>query len=823
MTCWATILATVLAAGVAPDEPTLEIDAAHVIHRISPLLNGACIEDVNHEIYGGLYSQMIFGESFQESARPLPLKGFTAYGGGWRPRAGDLSADGGDGPKLISDLPDVTAGEVGVEVFLPGEREGNAGLILKVKEPGIGADRFTGYEVSLESTGHLTVGRHRQNWEPIRHVPCAAAADRWVALVVRLRRNGFEVSVDGRSVATFEDAEHPLGAGRVGLRTWQRPARFRNLYVKADDSVRKLPFEAAGSDTFGEGVSGVWRALRRGSAGGEFAVEAGSAFAGRQSQRVSYLTGDGEIGIENQGLNRWGLNVVAGKPYEGYVWARADRPTALSLALENRDGAKVFAESAVAVRGEGWNRYDFALTPDADDRAGRFAIKLKAPGSVVLGHAFLQPGDWGRFQGLPDRKDVAEALIAQGVGVLRYGGSMVNHPEYRWKTMIGPRDRRPPTAGTWYAYSSNGWGIFDFLNFCEAAGFPGIPAVNMGESPQDMADFVEYANGPAGSPWGRRRAADGHPEPYRLKHVELGNEEAVNESYWRKFQPLAEAMWAKDPALTLVVGDFAYGKVITDPFHFEGGASTNTLAAHQKILQLAKAHDREVWFDIHIDTDHPPAPDGLRGPRSYIEQLGKIAPGAKYKVVIFEFNSGNHAQKRALSNAIAINEVERVGDLLPIACAANCLQPDGQNDNGWDQGLLFLNPSKVWLQPPGHLTGMVRRAYQPLLVKCEVSGDADKLSANAKRSDDGKTLVLQVVNWDAAQPRKVRILLKGFSPAGPEAAVEELLGPPDAVNTAARPDRIKPHPGQWRHGMTDGAATYSFPQNSFTVIRFESK
>ena len=820
MTCCATVFATMLALGFAPDDPVIKVDAGRVVHRISPLLNGACIEDVNHEIYGGLYSQMIFGESFQEPARPLPLKGFKAYGGGWQSRSGEVAADGGDGPKLLADGPTVGIGEVGVEVFLPGEKKGNAGLILKVREPGIGADRFTGYEVSLESEGRLMLGRHRQNWEPIRSVPCAVVPDRWVALVVRLRQNGFEVLVDGRNVATYEDTEHPLDAGLVGLRTWKRPARFRNLWIKTGDSIQTLPFEPAENDRFGEGVSGMWKALRKGSARGEFATETGSAFVGRRSQRMTFQSGIGEIGIENQGLNRWGLNIVADKPYEGYLWARAVHPSALFLALESRDGEKVFAESSLDVRGDDWRRYDFRLTPTAADPAGRFAIKLKTSASVMLGHAFLQPGNWGRFHDLPVRKDVAEALIAQGVSVLRYGGSMINHPDYRWKAMIGPRDRRPNNPGTWYPYSSNGWGIFDFLSFCEAAGFPGIPAVNMSETPQDMADFVEYANGPADSPWGRRRAADGHPEPYRLKHVELGNEEAVNDDYWRKFRPIAEAMWAKDPGLILVVGDFAYGKVIDDPFHFEGGASTNTLAAHQKILELARAHGREVWFDIHINTDHPPEPNGLRPERSYIEQLGKIAPAAKYKVVIFEFNSGNHAQKRALSNALAIHEVERVGDLLPIACAANCLQPDGQNDNGWDQGLLFLNPSRVWLQPPGHLTRMVRRAYQPLLVKCEVTGKGDRLSVNARRSEDGKSLVLQVVNWDATS-RPAQLHFEGFTPSEPLATVEELTGPLNAVNTAEEPDRIKPRQSEWRHGMKDGSATYAFPPHSFTVIRFE--
>ena len=217
-----------------------------------------------------------------------------------------------------------------------------------------------------------------------------------------------------------------------------------------------------------------------------------------------------------------------------------------------------------------------------------------------------------------------------------------------------------------------------------------------------MADFVEYANGPADSAWGRKRAADGHPEPYRLKHLELGNEEAVNEDYWREV-----------PADRR--GDLGQG-----PRHHPGRRRLRLRQGHRRPVPVRGRarprtrwprtgrssnwpgeHGREVWFDIHVWTDHPPEPHGLRPERSYIEQLGKIAPGAKYKVVIFEYNSGNHAMKRALSNALATNEAERIGDLLPIACAANCLQPDGQNDNGWDQGLLFLNPSKVWLQPPG--------------------------------------------------------------------------------------------------------------------------
>ena len=123
---------------------------------------------------------------------------------------------------------------------------------------------------------------------------------------------------------------------------------------------------------------------------------------------------------------------------------------------------------------------------------------------------------------------------------LRYGGSMTNHPQYRWKSMIGPRDRRPPHEGTWYAHSTNGWGIFDFLNFGEAAGLVArSPPSTPTRPPADLVDFVEYANGPARlAEWGRKRACSTAIRRLTgLKHLEIGNEEAVNDDVLaRKFR-----------------------------------------------------------------------------------------------------------------------------------------------------------------------------------------------------------------------------------------------------------------------------------------------
>ncbi len=809
------------AAGLRAEAPeaVIHVDAGKRAGPVSRYLTGACIEDVNHEIYGGLYSQMIFGESFQEPPSYRPLKGFRAFGGTWVLRGEELDAGGGEGPKLVSDHAPLGCGEAGVEVFFADRAAGNGGLIVKAGRVAVGADNFDGYEVSLNPQRNvLTLGRHRHNWEPIKDVPCPVPVGEWVRLTVRLTETTLEVLVNGRGVIQYEDRQRPLRSGAVGLRQWQRAARYRKLWVKADGHVEELPFRP-NPDDLGP-VSALWRGFRRGTAAGKAAVEAERPFVGTQAQRLTFVEGEGAVGVENRGLNRWGLGLKAGKVYEGHLWARADKPAELTVGLESRDGARSYARATLRVSGAGWQKLPFTLTPDAADPAGRFAVSLSAPGSVVLGYAFLQPGEWGRFKGLPVRRDVVEGLRDMGLTVLRYGGSMVNAPEYRWKKMIGPRDRRPPYRGFWYPQSSNGWGILDFLDLCEAAGFLAIPAFNLDETPQDMADFVAYVNGPADSAWGRKRAADGHPAPYRLRHLEVGNEERVDDKYFARFRAIAEAVWAVDPDIILVAGDFVYSQPITDPNAIKGAASGITsLAAHRQILDLARRHNREVWFDVHVDTDDPRRLGEVAVVPTYVEALAKLGGGARHRVAVFELNAGNHAQRRALANAVALGALQQLGDRLAVVCSANGLQPDGQNDNGWDQGLLFLNPTAVWLQPPGHVTRMIARHYQPLNVPAEVRGAAGPLRAAAARSENGRTLVLRVVH-SGDQPLAARIQLDGLAPLRPTADVEELAGPADAVNTAAEPSRWAPRRFEWRQEMAGGPARYTFPPRSFTVLTF---
>jgi len=197
--------------------------------------------------------------------------------------------------------------------------------------------------------------------------------------------------------------------------------------------------------------------------------------------------------------------------------------------------------------------------------------------------------------------------------------------------------------------------------------------------------------------------------------------------------------------------------------------------------------------------------------------LESVAAGAKHKVVVFELNANNHAQRRALANALALNAIERDGR-LPMVASANCLQPDGQNDNGWDQGLLFLNPSKAWLQPPGYVTRMMSQHFQPLVVQSEVQNSGDGFDVTAKRSEDGKQLVLQVVNV-SDESRTASIALTGFNPTARLAKVEVLTASLDAANTATATTHVTPRLMDWEHELARGRSRHQFLPHSFTVIQ----
>ena len=355
------ILGAIPGAAVLGDDASIRVDAQKVLHPISRYMTGACIEDVNHEVYGGIYSQMLFGESFQEPAADLPvvLRGFRVHGGNWtvKKQAGNagntLTAVFSKAvkqirePRLVSDRAPMTDGEVGVEIFFADAAPGSAGLIVQVADTDKNADPFTGYEVSLDPEAKmLRIVRHKQNTEPLYNVPCDVPVGQWIPLTVKVSETALTVGVGGKTAITCRTSDNSLKSGRVGLRILKRGAAFRDFWVSSSNKKESLVFEQIEQPTRGE-LSGMWRSVQRGSASGVFTALTESPFVGFQSQQIAFLGGEGEVGVENQGLNRWGLYFQAGKPYEGCLRVKAEKDSVVHVALESADGNQTYAETSL--------------------------------------------------------------------------------------------------------------------------------------------------------------------------------------------------------------------------------------------------------------------------------------------------------------------------------------------------------------------------------------------------------------------------------------------------------------------------------------------
>jgi alpha-L-arabinofuranosidase len=809
---------------------TIRVDASRVMNRISPWMYGSCIEDVNHEIYGGLYAQRIFGESFEEPPAGSPLAGWTAYGGQWSASNAELRVAPDAGAKLVDTGISFGDGTVECDIRLADSNGGNAGLILRVADPRTGADSWTGYEVSISAHDRTVhVSRHRNNWTPLKTVPAQVAAGRWHRLRADLEGARIRVVLDGSLVVDLVDPE-PLKEGQVGVRTWNSGAAYRNLVLIAAGKRTAIPLSG---DSATPSISGMWDPMRTGSALASYRWTAEGAYNGSHAQTVIHGGGSGTVGIVNRGLNRWGIPIRAGRHMRGRFYARSsDLRGPITVALQSADGITTYASHKLRLpRADGsWQKLDFALTPSGPhlpqpppsqggglpavrdvtaservlDSGGRFVIGIDSTGSIDLDQVTLMESGSGLFKNLPFRADIGQKLVELGLTFLRYGGSMVNATEYRWKKMIGYRDRRPQYKGTWYPQSTNGFGIEEFLQYCEAARITPAFAINIWETPEDMADMVEYLNGPVSTPWGRKRAENGHPKPYGVRYIEIGNEEAIDGSkkwyadYLERFKLLERAMHAKDRGLQFVIAAWWRPE---EPL----------------VKQIAQElRDKAALWDVHVGGDD--LREGANVDRVFTEMerlFGEWIPGSKLKAAVFEENGDRHDLQRALGHAYILNVTQRHGDFVLMDCPANCLQPLGQNDNGWNQGQVFFTPSQVWGMPPFYAQQMAAANHLPLRVQSEVQG-APGLDVTATRSENGKVLVLKVVNTGSSD-RQARFDLAGFAKPDPKVTTWTLAGELTAVNTPEDPERIR----TTKSGFTGAAEKfgYTFPPQSYTILR----
>ena len=271
------------------------------------------------------------------------------------------------------------------------------------------------------------------------------------------------------------------------------------------------------------------------------------------SLACTYTSGSGFLGFSNRGVGNEGFAFQSGRDYEGYLVVLAPTPTTLTVSLNDRDAGTQLAVATLAVPASAaWQRVPFSLVaaggaactgiaPGSDATidcgnfganpghicvrcSGEIAVGLAAPGAASIGYVSLMPGTWGRFAGLPVLKSSMDAMQQMGIRVIRQGGTVSQ--SFKWKEWRGPAWNRTSMGHTWGDSLVGSWGLFEFVDMCNAADIkPVVTLAYDSNTASDWADLVEYLYGDASTAWGGQRIADGHPQPYFLDTLELGNEQ----------------------------------------------------------------------------------------------------------------------------------------------------------------------------------------------------------------------------------------------------------------------------------------------------------
>ncbi|MFH0990605.1 MAG: alpha-L-arabinofuranosidase C-terminal domain-containing protein [bacterium] len=314
-----------------------------------------------------------------------------------------------------------------------------------------------------------------------------------------------------------------------------------------------------------------WELISEGSRKGSYKVEklTGQTEFNTRALRVDIPSGGtGAVGIASEGY--WGIAVREQEKY-GFSFSAHSSGNfsgSLVVSLENVSG-KILASGKIENISSGWKKYELLLTANATDAHTRLVIKTASPGTLWFDMVSLFPQRTFKSRSNGLRYDLASMLTGLHPMFVRFpGGCWVEGDTlplaYRWKQTVGPIAERRTQYNIWQYYSTHGLGYHEYLQMCEDLEAEPLFVINCGMSHrgvvpldqmnewvQDALDAIEYANGPTDSKWGAMRTRNGHPKPFNLKYLEIGNENG-GPAYRDRYALFHEAIKAKYPDVHLI-------------------------------------------------------------------------------------------------------------------------------------------------------------------------------------------------------------------------------------------------------------------------------
>ena len=507
------------------------------------------------------------------------------------------------------------------------------------------------------------------------------------------------------------------------------------------------------------------------------------------------------VGIANAGF--WGIPVRPHTTYTASFYARTDGSFhgELTVDIESTSG-KIVASETISKISTSWKKYTVKLTTGnvTASTTNQFVISAHKTGTIWFSLVSLFPPTWhNRANGL--RPDLMQLLKNLNATFLRFPGG--NYLEgqtladyFPWKKTLGDLSLRPGHNDPWGYRSSDGLGLLEYLTWCEDLNLSPLLAVYAGfaldgthvpvgtaqfnQIIQDALDEIEYATGSTSTTWGARRAADGHPHPFTIEYVEIGNEDFFDcsDSYDVRFTAIFDAIRAAYPNIKLI-------------------ATTNVTSRTPDL------------YDQHFY----PSPANMESMSAQYDRYSRSAP----KIFVGEYASQEGQPtpdlNAALGDAAFVTGLERNSDVVSISCYAPLLS--NVNAINWSPNLIAYDALNSYGSPSYYMLSTFAKYLGTQIAPSKSAGTNGiyfACSTNAKKT----SLYIKLVNTNSTATKlTVNVNTTKKVSATGKAVVISSTNPSD-TNTLTNPTKIVPVTSSLS-GLSN-TFNYTFAAYSVTVL-----
>lgn len=603
---------------------------------------------------------------------------------------------------------------------------------------------------------------------------------------------------------------------------------FEDINYAADggiyaELVQNRDFEYNVADT--KGRNKEWNSLYAWNLAGEGATLGIDTTAPIHSNNKHYaVVNISNIGasIANSGFD--GITIRNNEIYDVSLFVKQEEGKGGKIEIKLvTDDKTVLASKTITATSSKWEKKSVALTASADADNARLEITPKYIGKTTFDMVSLFPRNTfnGRKNGL--RADLATTLADIKPRFIRFPGGCVAHGDgieniYRWKNSIGPLEARVPMRNIWSYHQTLGLGFYEYFQFCEdikaeplpviAAGVPcqnsavggagqqgGIPIDEMDSYIQDILDLIEWANGDGKkTKWGKIRAESGHPEPFNLKYIGIGNEDLISDVFAERYSMICKAVKSKYPDIKIIgtVGPF-----------FEGSDyETGWKLADELNLDMVDEHYYQTpgWYIYNQD---------------FYDRYDR----SKSKVYLGEYAA--HLPRRpnnletALAEALYLTSVERNGDVVAMSSYAPLLAKEKHTQ--WNPDLIYFNNKEVKPTVGYHVQKLYgnNSGNEYISSSIKLSDNNEKVTNRIARSfvRDSITgdIIIKLVNMLPVEVAS-KIELQNLVSDNTTATATIMTGNPADRNILPQTSDIK----------IDETFDYKMPAYSFSVIRISN-